>query len=142
MLQDGDIDIEAEWECEIDGSGIIAHYSAPRIYRKRSGAAVERLSHVPHTGWLSKGQRSHDVGQMGKKVSDFVLCFRVVRIPRAAGSTSPNAVAFTSYLTSALRCRAWRPRLGLHCPVCTACPPSMTLDVTGLLKFKGRLCYY
>ena len=23
----------------------------------------------------SKGQRSHDVGQMGKKVSDFVLCF-------------------------------------------------------------------
>ena len=33
---------------------------------------------------------------MGKKVSDFVLCFRAVRIPRAAGSASPNAVAFTS----------------------------------------------
>ena len=33
---------------------------------------------------------------MGKKVSDFVLCFRAVRIPHAAGSASPNAVAFTS----------------------------------------------
>ena len=31
-------------------------------------------------------------------VSDFVLCFRAVHIPHAAGSASPNAVAFTSSL--------------------------------------------
>ena len=30
---------------------------------------------VQTLGWLSKGQRSYDVGEMGKKVSDLVVCF-------------------------------------------------------------------
>ena len=47
------------------------------------------------SGRLGKGQRSHDVVQMGKEVSDYVLCFssRFAYSKRQKYGRSPNVAA-------------------------------------------------
>ena len=48
VLQNGELKIEAEWECIIEAAGTLALYSAPRIYSQRGTAAPVRRRHVPH----------------------------------------------------------------------------------------------
>ena len=48
VLQNGELKIEAEWECIVEATGVLALYSAPRIYSQRGTAAPVRRRHVPH----------------------------------------------------------------------------------------------
>ena len=48
VLQNGELKIEAEWECIVEDAGTLALYSAPRIYSHRGTAAPVRRRHVPH----------------------------------------------------------------------------------------------
>ena len=48
VLQNGELKIEAEWECIVEAAGTLALYSAPRIYSQRGTAAPVRRRHVPH----------------------------------------------------------------------------------------------